>query len=433
MIQVLDIIAFLLNWVNAFFLFMVIGCFLNIRGKLPVKVAAYGFCILIANIVIFANDITNILGVLIGFMLFIFILYQDSWICKLSAVIILYPMIVSINYLAQDIGMQIYFYIVGKWEFNVETVTTFISTLIHTISLAVAPVIWFSIWQIFKRRNIKSIALLNTKMWLMIDGVCLSVFIAVLVTLNFMPENSWMGYPICLSGIITIFACLYLTLYIANSVLTAYQLQTMKKKHKYYEEKIQEEERVRSIYHDMKNHLLVLENQSGTDCAKEIAQKLRMEISAYEDYVHTGSDILDVIIKEKSHIAREKDIDFSAAVDFSEVEFISPLDISTIFGNSIDNALEAAEKLPKEYRAVMIKAGIVHSFVMIVIENTCLDAPKGKSKTTKEDKFLHGFGVGNMKKTVEKYDGECTSSCTDRKYTLKILIPISDERMPAAN
>ncbi|MDE6787733.1 MAG: ATP-binding protein [Ruminococcus sp.] len=329
--------------------------------------------------------------------------------------------------------MQIYFYIVGKWEFNVETVTTFISTQIHTISLAVAPVIWFSIWQILKRRNIKSIALLNTKMWLMIDGVCLSVFIAVLVTLNFMPENSWMGYPICLSGIITIFACLYLTLYIANSVLTAYQLQTMKKKHKYYEEKIQEEERVRSIYHDMKNHLLVLENQSGTDCAKEIAQKLRMEISDYEDYVHTGSDILDVIIKEKSHMAREKDIDFSAAVDFSEVQFIEPLDISTIFGNSIDNALEAAEKLPKEYRAVMIKAGIVHSFVMIVIENTCIDAPKGKSKTTKDDKFLHGFGVGNMKKAVEKYNGECTSSCTDRKYTLKILIPISDERMPAAN
>ncbi|MDE5770923.1 MAG: ATP-binding protein, partial [Ruminococcus sp.] len=306
-------------------------------------------------------------------------------------------------------------------------------TLIHTISLAVAPVIWFSIWQILKRKNIKSISLLNKKMWFMIDGVCLSVFIAVLVTLNFMPENSWMGYPICLSGIITIFSCLYLTLYIADSVLTAYQLQTIKKKHKYYEEKIQEEERIRSIYHDMKNHLLVLENQSGTDSAKEIAKKLRMEISDYEDYMHTGSDILDVIIKEKSRMAREKDIDFSATVDFSEVQFIEPLDISTIFGNSIDNALEATEKLPKEDRAVIIKAGIVHSFVMIVIENTCPDTPKEKFRTTKEDKFLHGFGVGNIKKAVEKYDGECTSNCTDRKYTLKILIPVSYERKPSAD
>lgn len=430
MIQVLDIIAFILNWINSFFLFMVIGCFLDIRQKLPVKVVAYGLCILIANIVIFANDITNIIGVLIGFILFTFILYQDIWICKLSAVIIFYPMIVSINYLAQDTGMQIYFYIIRKWELNTENI--FISTLIHTISLAIAPVIWFSIWQILKRRNIKSISLLNTKMWLMIDGVCLSVFIAVLVTLNFMPENSWIGYPICLSGIITIFACLYLTLYIADSILTEYQLQTMKKKHKYYEEKLQEEERVRSIYHDMKNHLLVLENQSGTDYAKEIAKKLRMEISDYEDYIHTGSDILDVIIKEKSRMARENNIDFSVTVDFSGVYFIEPLDISTIFGNSIDNALEATGKLPEEYRAVIIKAGIVHSFVMIVIENTCPDAPEEKSKTTKDDKFLHGFGIGNIKKTVEKYNGEYTSDCKDRKYILKILIPVSDERKSVA-
>ena len=412
---------------------MVIDCFLNIRGKLPVKIAAYVFCIPIANVIIYANDISNIFGVLIGFLIFVFVLYHDRLVKKLSVVIILYPMIVSINYLAQDIGMQIYFYMIGGREFNSETVTAFRSTLIHTLSLAAAPLIWFSIWQVLKRKNIKSLDLLNTKMLLMIDGVCLCVFTSALVTLNFMPENSWMGYPICLSGIITIFACLYVTLYIANSVLTAYQLQTMQMKHKYYEEKTQEEERVRSIYHDMKNHLLVLENQSGTDCAKEMAQKLRMEISEYEDYVHTGSDILDMIIKEKSYTAREKDVEFSAAVDFSEVHFIEPLDISTIFGNSIDNALEAAEKLPKEQRAVMIKAGIVRSFLMIVIENTCLDEPKGNSKTTKEDKFLHGFGIGNIKKAVEKYNGECTSSCADKKYTLKILIPISDERMPVAN
>ncbi|MDE6035205.1 MAG: ATP-binding protein [Ruminococcus sp.] len=426
MIQVLDIIAFLLNWINSFFLFMVIGRFLDIKEKIPVKIMAYAFCIPISNIVIFANDITNIIGVLIGFIIFTFIFYRDIWICKLSTVIILYPMIVSINYLAQDTGMQIYFYIISIRELNAENIL--ISTLIHTISLAIAPVIWFSIWQILKRRNIRSISLLNTKMWLMIDGVCLSVFIAVLVTLNFMPDNSWMGYPICLSGIITVFACLYLTLYIADSILTEYQLQTMKKKHKYYEEKIQEEERIRSIYHDMKNHLLVIENQSGTDYAKEIAKKLRMEISDYEDYVHTGNDILDVIIKEKSRMARENDIDFSVTIDFSGVHFIEPLDISTIFGNSIDNAIEATGKLPEEYRTVMIKAGIVHSFVMIVIENTCSDVSERKSGTTKDDKFLHGFGIGNIKKTVEKYNGEYTSECKDKKYTLKILIPFSTER-----
>lgn len=82
----------------------------------------------------------------------------------------------------------------------------------------------------------------------------------------------------------------------------------------------------------------------------QMAQELRSQIADFEDYVHTGNEFLDIIIKDKAERAREKEIDFSAFIDLGDVDFIEPLDISTIFGNGIDNAMEACEKLPKEAR-----------------------------------------------------------------------------------
>ena len=66
------------------------------------------------------------------------------------------------------------------------------------------------------------------------------------------------------------------------------------------------------------------------------------------------------------------------------VDFIEPLDVSTIFGNGLDNAIEASEKLPEEQRAILVKAGKMQNFFSVLIENNCLqDSGNTKSRTTK--------------------------------------------------
>ena len=231
------------------------------------------------------------------------------------------------------------------------------------------------------------------------------------------------------------------------------QIAQLQQQYAYYQNKLKDEERIRSIYHDMKNHLLVLEGSQGTDATRQMAQQLRSQIADYEDYVHTGNAFLDIIIKDKAEKAREKEIDFSAFIDFGDVDFIEPLDISTLFGNGIDNAVEACEKLPREERMITVKAGKVRDFVSIVIENNCANAGncqkiengdhqseenrnrpwedgKGKGKsvryTTKADKFLHGFGISNMRKATEKYNGSCTTRQENGKFTLKIFLPVPE-------
>ena len=204
------------------------------------------------------------------------------------------------------------------------------------------------------------------------------------------------------------------------------QIAQLQQQYAYYQDKLKDEERIRSIYHDMKNHLLVLEGSQGTEATRKMAQELRSQIADYENYIHTGNDFLDIIIRDKAEKAREKRIDFSAFIDFGGVDFIEPLDISTLFGNGIDNAIEASEKLPEEQRVILVKAGKVQDFVSILIENNCTEEAHADGHTTKADKFLHGFGISNMKKAAEKYGGSCTTTQENGKFTLKILLPNID-------
>lgn len=201
------------------------------------------------------------------------------------------------------------------------------------------------------------------------------------------------------------------------------QIAQLQQQFAYYQEKMKDEERIRSIYHDLKNHLLVMENRQNTEETRQMAETLRSQIADYEDYVHTGNEFLDIILKDKAAKAREKQIDFSAMVDFHGIDFMEPLDISTIFGNAIDNAIEASENLPEYKRLITVKAERVRDMLLITIENNTAPGNHLTEGTTKKDRFVHGFGIPNIKKAVEKYSGQCSFQQEERVYRLKILIP----------
>lgn len=202
------------------------------------------------------------------------------------------------------------------------------------------------------------------------------------------------------------------------------QIAQLQQQFTYYQDKLKDEERVRALYHDLKNHLLVLESRQNTEETQQMAESLRSQIAGYENYVHTGNEFLDIILKDKAVKAREKQIDFSAMVDWGGIDFVEPLDISTIFGNAIDNAMEACEKLAEDQRLITVKAEGVRDMLLITIENSALLEVQLIEGTTKQDHFLHGFGISNIKNAVEKYGGQCSFRQEDGTYRLKILIPI---------
>ncbi|MCI8609914.1 MAG: sensor histidine kinase [Firmicutes bacterium] len=428
MISFLDALSFVLEWCYALVFFWMLHMFLPLRQNLFLRIAAFGVCGFLSAIVIYSNDLSNLLGALLGLSIYITAFHLGYWAEKLTAVLVFYPAMIAVNYLMQDIGARIFFAVTnGPEEMSMGWTeeTLLMSTAIHTMSLLLRLLFWVLLWQ-FLRKYLKQITWnLTTKMWLVVDALMLAPFIAIFTIIYFMPENPLIIYPICGASIFSSFGGIYLIAYICMSIQTSYHAQELEMKQLYHNERMDTEERVRAIYHDMKNHLLVLQRQMDCPETMEMIERLQQEVAEYEDYLHTGNDVLDIILKEKAETARRKHIEFSVTADLGGLGFIEALDISTIFGNGLDNAIEASEKLPEGEGAILVKAGRIQNFLSVLIENNCMEGSGAiQGGTTKKDDFLHGFGIPNIKRAVEKYDGRLTIKTENKKFTLKILIPI---------
>ena len=192
----------------------------------------------------------------------------------------------------------------------------------------------------------------------------------------------------------------------------------------HYRDKLKTEEKIRSIYHDMKNHLLVLEGRQSTDLTCRTVEKLQSQIADYENYIHTGNEFLDIIVREKAAIAKEKGIDFNVLARFEDGAFLDALDISTIFGNALDNAIEASEKLPQEQRLITVKAERRQDMLVIIVGNYAQPDTAIPKRTSKANSFLHGFGLPNIRNAAEKYGGQCSTKIENGVFTLKLILPI---------
>lgn len=198
---------------------------------------------------------------------------------------------------------------------------------------------------------------------------------------------------------------MYLAAYIYDSMQTAWRIRQMETQQNYYWDRITEEERIRSIYFDLKNELFVLESRQNTDKTRRMEESLRLWIADYENYIHTGNEFTDILLKDNMTKTHEKKIVFTATADFHGMDFPEQPDISAIFGNAIDNALETSEKLPEDKRFITMKAGRIRDMLVITIENNTLPEASHTMGTAKADRFVHGSGLPDIRQTLEKYKG----------------------------
>ena len=108
---------------------------------------------------------------------------------------------------------------------------------------------------------------------------------------------------------------------------------------------------------------------------------------------------------------------------------MAPMDICTIFSNALDNAIEACEKNNHlEQKVMSVKARKIRNFLTITFENSSTEnlmMENDEIISTKQDKLYHGFGLKNIRKIVEKYQGECKIKKDLEQFILYLVIPCS--------
>ncbi|HFG2299350.1 ATP-binding protein [Clostridioides difficile] len=191
--------------------------------------------------------------------------------------------------------------------------------------------------------------------------------------------------------------------------------------------------RVKKLYHDINNHIYCIDNlRNNSKEIDEYVNNLKDEIKTFKYIYNTGNMILDIIINEKSEICLKKGIKFTCSINFSKVNFVKPIDVSSIFSNILDNAIEACDKIVDENinKYIRIKGTITKSFFVLKCENSKLNQltfNKNILLTNKKDKFVHGIGIQSIKSSLQKYNGELLFENSIDKFILNIYIPLDQD------
>lgn len=176
--------------------------------------------------------------------------------------------------------------------------------------------------------------------------------------------------------------------------------------------------------HDLKkylNTLTFISDQNERDRMKEDIEK---SIDIYDQRVDTGNEALNVLIMDKNMRCKRENITLSYMLDGKLLSFMEMSDIYTLFGNILDNAIEAVLKNEKDKRDIVMKLYAKNGCIYGHVENSCLSKPRfenGLPLTSKSDKNNHGFGTQSIVYIVEKYKGQILMSMNDERFSVDML------------
>ena len=185
---------------------------------------------------------------------------------------------------------------------------------------------------------------------------------------------------------------------------------------------------VNQKYHDLKHQINLLKSGADSEKAGEYLEQMEREIKIYETQNKTGNKVLDTILTSKSMHCQRHGIELKFMGEGQLLNFMEDMDISALFGNMLDNAIESVVKI-KDRQKRLISLHVIQDkqFIRIRTENYCeenVQFQDGIPITTKKDKRFHGYGMKSMKKIVEKYGGSVMAGKVNNWFELKILIPM---------
>lgn len=183
---------------------------------------------------------------------------------------------------------------------------------------------------------------------------------------------------------------------------------------------------VNQKYHDLKHQIAFLRSSIDDREKETYLDQMEQEIKLYEAQNKTGNKVLDTILTAKTLQCQNQGISLTCVADGEALEFMHPMDITALFGNALDNAIESVKKIADpEKRLIHMVVSRQKNFLRIKVENCyegSLEFENGMPKTTKRDKRFHGYGMKSIKNIVEKYSGSVTVQAKDGWFELRILI-----------
>jgi hypothetical protein len=212
--------------------------------------------------------------------------------------------------------------------------------------------------------------------------------------------------------------------------------EMLRRQHEQYLQSKRSIEVVDRKYHDLKHQIAVIRAEGDEGKRASYLDDLEASVSGYAAQARTGNGVLDVILTSKSLECAEKGVDLTYVADGATIDFMSAMDVSAVFGNALDNAIDAVMAVPDpEKRLIKVALYATGGFVLATFENYfdgTLKTEDGDIVTRRADRDRHGYGLKSIRYTAEKYGGSMTVSAEDSWFALRILLPVPADSRPDA-
>lgn len=182
-------------------------------------------------------------------------------------------------------------------------------------------------------------------------------------------------------------------------------------------------------YHDLKHQIAFLRSVDDSEERNAYLDQMEQEVRAFEAQNKTGNKVLDTILTAKSLQCQQEEITLTCVADGRALSFMEPMDISALFGNALDNAIESVREITNpDQRLIHLAMVREKGFLRLRVENRYkgeIQFENGMPLTSKKNKAFHGFGTRSIRQIAEKYGGSMTIETQEGWFELRVLFPLS--------
>lgn len=197
--------------------------------------------------------------------------------------------------------------------------------------------------------------------------------------------------------------------------------ELLHQQHLQYETSKENAELVSEKYHDFKK---MIEGLRKNHVNEKALDKLEKSVEQYDMAVHTGNDVLDILLNEKRSNCAAYNIELTCFAGAETSDIIEDIDLYFLLNNALSNAVEAVQDVPQGKRFISLTMQRDADMLSIHMENPYAGTVEMRDglPQTQNDPDYHGFGMRSMQRITEKHNGSLTVQLKDGLFLLDILL-----------
>ena len=411
---------------SGFFLFRMVSAFLAVKPRRGWRIALVLFLGSISDMVIWLGD-TNLLFTLLFFLPVLLLASKGDRVGRLTLTVIFFCLTMSVNAVLDTyygpimahFGLDELFYYSNKF-----------------LRLAVWALLYLAARKHLPERP-PQLPLRFWRLVLLLAAMPFSSLLAVvllpLLQSDYIYSNALLHGLIMNLGVVvlpfiflTSLALLYAILVLENHQRLEEADKLASLRESYYQGIRREERQVRTLRHDLRNHLTAVQGlleRGETERAARYLSEIAASPAVGGRRILCENEVANIVLASKAEAMDQAGLVGDFAVSLPQTLSVADTDLCALLGNALDNAMEAA--LQAEDKRITVRCRVDKGLFMLRVENAVAGEVRPDLVTTKADKSAHGFGLPGMREIAQRCGGSLETRAEGGRFELVACIPLS--------